>query len=294
MSTPEFIDNRNGNTLAEALARILGASSRDGFNEGYSVRPADLSIASAFFSPAGLARIAPMIDGLQRTRLLFGVEGPRNTELRRPNLGETLEQFEQRLLREGLKESDEAARKARDRFPFTREGIDSLKRLIARLRGQNIEVRRYERAFMHAKAYIFVPPADQYGRQAGVIAGSSNLTDGGLNRNLELNLGRYNHPVVSQAQAWFDALWDDADPVDLAALYDEIFAPFTPWEIFLRILFELYGNEVRELDKEDKGLALTSFQVHGATSAPRACPTSSWQTILSFAIHSDTGVEWAT
>lgn len=271
MSTPEFIDNRDGNTLAEALARILGGSGggTGGFSEGSDVRPADVSIASAFFSPAGLARIAPLIDGLQRTRLLFGVEAPRDTELRRPNLGETQDQFEQRLLRDGLKEADEAARKARDRFPFTPEGIHGLRRLIARLRGQNIEVRRYERAFMHAKAYIFVPPADQYGGKAGVIAGSSNLTDGGLNRNLELNLGRYDHPIVSQAQAWFDALWDEADPVDLAALYEEIFAQFTPWEIFLRILFELYGTEVRELEKEDKGLPLTSFQAHGVARALR-------------------------
>jgi hypothetical protein len=144
-----------------------------------------------------------------------------------------------------------------------------LRRLITRLKGQNVEVRRYERAFMHAKAYIFAPSPNVYGGRAGVIAGSSNLTDGGLNRNLELNLGRYDDPVVQQAQAWFDALWDEADPVDLAALYEEIFAPFTPWEIFLRILLQLYGTEIRELEKEDGGLPLTSFQAHGVARALR-------------------------
>ena len=44
---------------------------------------------------------------------------------------------------------------------------------------------------MHAKAYIFVPPADAIDGRAGVIAGSSNLTGGGLNRNLELNRPNY-------------------------------------------------------------------------------------------------------
>jgi hypothetical protein len=94
------------------------------------------------------------------------VEAPRDTELRRPNLGESQEQFEERLLREGLKESDEATRKAR-------EGILALRRLITRLKGQNVEVRRYERAFMHAKAYIFAPPPNVYGGRAKTRPGAA-------------------------------------------------------------------------------------------------------------------------
>jgi hypothetical protein len=51
---------------------------------------------------------------------MFGVEAPRDFEIRRPNLGESLEHFEARLMREGLKDAEAAARAARDRFPFTR------------------------------------------------------------------------------------------------------------------------------------------------------------------------------
>lgn len=265
---PEFIDNRNGNTLAEALARLLGGSVGDSFAEG-GPRPADLAIATAFFSPQGLADLAPHLEGIARVRLLFGVEAPRDAELRRPNPGEPPEHFEARLMREGLKEADAAARNARDRFPFTREGIAALRRLIACLRGQNVEVRRYERAFLHAKAYIFAPSADSIGGRAGVIAGSSNLTGGGLRRNLELNLGRYDDPVVTQARAWFDALWEEAEPVDLARVFDEIFSPYTPWEVFLRILYQLYGTELATLEKEDYNLPLTSFQVHGVARTLR-------------------------
>lgn len=265
---PEFIDSRDGNTMAEALARLLGGGLASGMAEA-GTRPAELAIAAAFFSPKGLADLAPHIEGLQRVRLMFGVEAPRDVEMRRPNLGESPEHFDTRLVREGLKDAEAAARAARDRFPFTRQGISALHRLIHRLRDQNVEVRRYERTFMHAKAYIFVPPADAIDGKAGVIAGSSNLTGGGLNRNLELNLGRYDDPVVEQARAWFDALWKEADPVDLAQIFEDIFAPYTPWEIFLRILFQLYGNEVAELEKEDKGLPLTSFQTHGVARALR-------------------------
>jgi hypothetical protein len=268
-AAPEFIDNRDGNTLAEALARVLGGGRGRGLEEGPAVRPSELAVASAFFTPTGLAGLAPHLEGMARVRLLFGVEAPRDAELRRPDLGETPEQFEARLIRARLKESEAAARQARDRFPFTREGVAALRRLIGRLRGGNVKVRRYERAFLHAKAYIFVPPEGAVGGRAGVIAGSSNLTGGGLSRNLELNLGRYDDPVVTQAREWFDALWEEADPVDLAALYEEMFAAFSPWEVFLFILYRLYGDEVEELQKEDGGLPLTSFQTHGVARVLR-------------------------
>ncbi len=265
---PEFIDNREGNTLGAALARLLGGSD-EGVAETATGRPADVAIASAFFTPTGLVNIAPHLDGINRVRLLFGVEAPRDAELRRPELGESPERFEARLLREGLRELETAAREARDRFPFTRQGIDALRRLIVRLRSQNVQIRRYESTFMHAKAYIFARADGALDSQSGVIAGSSNLTGGGLSKNLELNLGRYDDPIVAEAREWFDALWKEADPVDLAQVYELIFEPFRPWGIFLRILYQLYGEEVAQLEKEDSGLPLTSFQRHGVARALR-------------------------
>jgi hypothetical protein len=265
---PEFIDNRDGNTLAGALARVLGRPANE-IAEGPFVRPTKLAVAAAFFSPKGLSDLSIHLDGLDQMRFLFGVEAPRDMELRRPDLGEMPERFEARLVREGLRQSEAAARAARDRFPFTRDGIAALRGLISHLRAETVEVRRYERAFLHAKAYIFRSPDGLFDGQAGVIAGSSNVTSGGLAQNLELNLGRYDEPVVKQAQDWFDDLWKEAEPVDLAALYQQIFEPYTPWEIFLRILFQLYGGEVEELEKEDGGLPLTSFQTHGVAQALR-------------------------
>src|SRR5262249_16253309 len=88
-------------------------------------------------------------------------------------------------------------------------------------------------------------------------------------RNLELNLGRYDHPVVQQAREWFEALWADATPFDLAAYFEEVFAPWQPWDIFLRVLWQLYGSEVEEEAKEDHDLPLTSFQKHGVARALR-------------------------
>jgi phosphatidylserine/phosphatidylglycerophosphate/cardiolipin synthase-like enzyme len=73
-------------------------------------------------------------------------------------------------------------------------------------------VRRYEKAFLHGKAFLFA--SDE-----GVIAGSSNFTAAGLTRNLELNLGRYDPTPVQKVREWFESLWDEAVPYDLAAVY---------------------------------------------------------------------------
>ena len=80
----------------------------------------------------------------------------------------------------------------------------------------------------------FLPQtSDAPGSAAGVIAGSSNLTRAGVTKNLELNLGRYDDPVASQAQAWFNDLWDEAVPFDLADLLAEVFARMDPVRDFL-------------------------------------------------------------
>ncbi len=269
MTGPEFIDNLDGNTLAAAIARILAGGITEGGMAEAGTRPSQLDIASAFFSPAGFSEIADHLDGVEHVRLMIGAEPPLESQPPRRRLDETQAQFERRLLHDGLHQLDQGLREERDRIPFTRAGRRALKRLIAVLKSGRMETRRYERAFMHAKAYIFAPRPDIYGGGAGVIAGSSNLTRAGVTKNLELNLGRYNDPVVRQAQDWYERLWAEAVHCDLTEMLEELFAEWTPFDIFLRTLYQLYGGEVEALSKADYDLPLTSFQKHGAARALR-------------------------
>lgn len=272
MPTPEFIDNRNGNTLARALAAVFGspAYGPGAAEEGAAAPPAEVCIASAFFSPAGFAHIADEIGAVPRTRLMIGAEPPPEAaRLRRRPDDPPEPEFTRRQLRTGLRQLDEGMRAERDHMPFNQASSGALRKLIDVLRSGRMEVRRYEQAFLHAKAYIFLNDGAELGSRAGVIAGSSNLTGAGLTRNLELNLGRYDHPVVQQARDWFEALWRDAVPFDLATYFEEVFAPWQPWDIFLRVLWQLYGPEVEEEAREDQNLPLTSFQKHGVARALR-------------------------
>ena len=182
-------------------------------------------------------------------------------------IGETESRFITRRLRENLNKQEISLRAERDHIPFERTATQAVHQLVEALKAGNMEVRRYEENFLHAKAYIFSPATDgEYSKSEAVIAGSSNLTASGLSSNLELNLGRYDTPTVTKAKAWFDRLWDEATLFDLAAFFDEIFEPKTPFEIFLRVLWELYGDEIALDIEEDKGLPLTSFQKHGVVS----------------------------
>lgn len=271
MPGPRFIDNLDGNTLAHAVSHILREgipSEAHGLGEP-GAKPGRLDIASAFFSPAGFAQIAGELDEVERIRLMVGAEPPSEAKPPRREPGETQARFERRLLQHGLRDLEEGLRHERDRFPFTRAGRASLRTLIDVLNSGRMETRRYERAFMHAKAYIFAPRPDVFGGGAGIIAGSSNLTRAGVTTNLELNLGHYNDPVVEQATDWFERLWADAIPCDLVGLLEEVFQPWTPFDIFLRTLYQLYGGEVEALAKLDEGLPLTNFQKHGAARAKR-------------------------
>ena len=271
MPGPEFIDNRDGNTLAAAIGDILenGILKENGaLGERGSV-PGQLDIATAYFSPAGFTAISAKLGGLEKLRLIIGAEPPSEANPPQRQPGIPRDRFARELLHKGLDDLEDGLREERNRFPFTRGGRASLRKLIEVLQSGRMETRRYERAFMHAKAYVFAPGAQSYETGHGVIAGSSNLTRAGVTHNLELNLGRFDDEATTQARDWFARLWEEAVPFDLLEMLEEVFAEWAPFQIFLRTLYQLYGGEVEELAIEDRGLPLTSFQKHGAARAMR-------------------------
>lgn len=265
MTDTLFIDNRDGQTLAKAL---IAALTGDGVRE--KPLPDELDIATAFFSPAGFRRIAPHVGGLRRIRLMLGAEPPAESATARRRLDETTEAWTGRRLREGLTQLETGLQAERDQLPFSQSSEAAVRALLQVLRSGRMEVRLYRDAFLHAKAYLFeANEPGKYPRGGGLIVGSSNLTGGGMVNNLELNLGRYDDPVASLGRRWFEELWQQAVPFDLAALYELPFAEWQPWDIFLRVLWQLYGTEVDDDSKVDRDLPLTSFQEHGVARALR-------------------------
>jgi phosphatidylserine/phosphatidylglycerophosphate/cardiolipin synthase-like enzyme len=130
-------------------------------------------------------------------RLLIGAEP--EPEARRPHRrpGDPPQAtFERQEVAEGLKLLEAGLRRERDRQPFTAEARRHLQAMAVMLRARRLETRRYERAFLRAKAMLLD------GLTPGLVAGSSNLTRAGLTANLELNLGRWDRGIFTQAKGF--------------------------------------------------------------------------------------------
>ena len=188
---PAFVDNRNGNTLARAITRHVAALRQCGRV------PAELSVASAYFNPQGLELIAAEARHIGKIRLLLGVEPePEAIRARRGPFDPGEPEFTRRRVRENLARLEKGLRHDRDTLPFDADDDRAVRTLLDFLRSGRVEVRRYERHFLHAKAFIL------RGDNRGVIVGSSNLTRAGLSTNLELNLGHYSDPLVGKVEEW--------------------------------------------------------------------------------------------
>jgi hypothetical protein len=254
---PEFIDNSRGNNLLDALRSHI-----DWLILTYR-EPVELSIATGYFDPEGFAMIIDKLAALKKTKLLLGAEPipPPAKPKRKP--GEPKgEKYDAELIKHTLQLNERGLYDDRNLMEFSPKMDDCIKKLIDFLESGKVEVRRYEKRFLHGKAYIF-------STDEGVIAGSSNLTAAGLTRNLELNLGHFQPSLVRLVKSWFDNLWEEAVPYDLAAIYQARFEEYDPYLIYLRVLWERYKDEIEEEIQPGKRIRLTTFQNEGISRAHR-------------------------
>jgi hypothetical protein len=257
-SKPEFVDNRELD-LATALCGHM-----DWLEKTY-VQPLELCVATGYFNPEGFSLLAERLEKLKNVRLLLGAEPvpPPARPVRMP--GEPSgARFEQKLVNKALTLQQQGLERDRNLLEFSQATDRAVRRLLDFLASGRIEVRRYEQAFLHGKAYLFATDHE------GVVAGSSNFTAAGLTRNLELNLGRYDPTPVAKVANWFETLWAEASPYDLAKVYEARYEAYAPYIIFLRVLWERYKNEM-ELEERVEGarIRLTTFQTDGVSRAER-------------------------
>lgn len=253
---PEFIDNSPGNTLSEALNQRLE------WLAGHLRGTLDLSIATGYFNADGFGKVADRLEQLGSVRLLIGAEPVSEITIRRKRVGEPSgAKFKDRAFRDSLKALEQGFHDDLNHLGFHQEADALLRRLVAFLRSGKVQVRRYEKGFLHGKAFLFA--GDE-----GVIAGSSNFTAAGLTTNIELNLGHYQPTVVQRVGDWYERLWNEAQDYDLASLYEARYKEYDPYLIYLRVLLERYETELNQEPKTTSGqIPLTTFQNDGIARA---------------------------
>lgn len=135
------------------------------------------------------------------------------------------------------------------------------------LRQEKVIAKTLEPNFCHAKCYLFNPSEDD-DRDKYFISGSSNLTEAGiglkLTSNAELNIAETgNNNQYKELADWFENLWNKPQAhlektlVDvngkqtkinfkdyLIGEIERIFIKYTPKDIYYKILFELFGDQI--------------------------------------------------
>ena len=264
---PDFATNHLASEAAVTVADRVNELFR--LLRENKVQPPPIAIATAYINPAGFALLADELEIAPRVRLLLGAE-PEAESVRAIASGDS----DQDSRRDAAIRHHQAWLEAeRDNMGFARVPTVQAKRMVEWLESVDaqdtakVEVRRYTGGFLHGKTYLVEDSATQ-----AAIAGSSNMTYAGLANNAELNLGTGGGThSAHKVHEWFEHFWALSDPYDLADLYRRLWEPHTPWSIYLRMLWELYGEhlDADENPNVHTGLSLTRFQADGVVRMER-------------------------
>lgn len=127
----------------------------------------------------------------------------------------------------------------------------TLQGLKAQLSSGAVEVKVFTSAPLHGKTYIFHAPGNALAQRRAYV-GSSNLTNAGLYKNLELNIDVTDSDATDKLASWFQSRWDDAFSLPITAeiidLIEESWASEqqpTPYEVYLKVCHAL-SEDARE------------------------------------------------
>lgn len=208
-------------------------------------RKGSLDVVTGFFSIGGLSLLAKELDPENKYRLVLSELTSRDDFMTR---------VIDLLCGDGS-------------FETTLGLSQAAKNAIEFLKRKTVQVRAITSAFCHAKAYLYTDDKDD--THDYYVMGSSNMTEAGLglheSGNVELNFAQTGstNEDYKQLRKWFDLQWEKVaqtkiseDPknpashkVDVKTHFikciEDCFAhPYTPEDIYYKILFELFGGEL--------------------------------------------------
>lgn len=231
---PDYTDNEK-HFLHQVLANII--------HEHEQKR---LDIATGFFSPNVWALLQSSFEKLDNLRLIIG----KQPEAQLDRKGLDLVKFFKKQLRSEL-ESE----------AFNPQNAQLIDSLIAFLKRDSVQVRLFDDPFLHAKAYIF----DSF-----TIVGSSNLTLNGMSHNSELNtVTKQDFYAKCLRDEWYNRFWDKSkeyksDLIDVLEKSKFGKHPYTPFDVFLKVLFELYKDTLGSPEEaKEQVIELAAFQSEG-------------------------------
>lgn len=257
-----FLTNEPGKSLRERFAVLLGDDTRC------------FDCLVGYFFISGFYKLYPALEKVEKIRILIGLQTDRTAyellqrakeqgELALKSHASTKEQVAKDVLGELEKSPDSA------------EIETGVHKFVEWVQSGKLEIKAHPAENLHAKVYIMT--FHKGDRDKGrVITGSSNLTQSGLQANLEFNVELKNPADYDFAINKFNELW--AVAVDVRKPYEDTvvnrspFAHFTPQELYLKFLYEYFRDELNRPDElEDiyvpEGFKRLKYQEEAVISA---------------------------
>ncbi len=236
-----FITNETGKSLRDRFGDLLD-----------DTRCFDCLVGYFFIS--GFYKLYPFLETVEKIRILVGLQTDRTAY----GLIQKAKEQGELNFKSHASAKEQVSQDVMDELERSTDSADiemGVQKFVEWIRSGKLEIRAHASQNLHAKVYImtFAEGDRDKGR---VITGSSNLTQAGLQDNLEFNVELKNSSDYDFAIAKFNELWDVA--VDVSAPYQDTitvkspYAQFTPYELYLKFLYEYFRNELnRPSELED-------------------------------------------
>jgi len=245
-----FLTNEPGNTLRDRFGVLLGEDTRY------------FDCLVGYFFISGFYRLYPALEKVEKIRILVGLktdstayqllqQAKEQGELALKSHASTREQVSGDVLAE--------LENAPDRADIE----TGVHKFVEWVRSDKLEVKAHATENLHAKVYImtFAEGDRDKGR---VITGSSNLSQSGLQENLEFNVELKNRADYEYAIAKFNELWavavDVSKPFEDTIVNRSPFAQFTPRELYLKFLYEYFRDELNRPSELEDIYVPTNFK----------------------------------
>jgi superfamily II DNA/RNA helicase len=214
-----------------------------------------------YFYLSGFYLIRESLEPCEKTRILIGLETEQNV-YNALQQAKTQQSFAFRSNAETVQKFSKVVLQQLETAEETIEVETGIEQFVRWCSEGKIEVRAYDKADIHAKLYIFTFDQSQVSK-GHVITGSSNLSFRGLQDNLEFNVELKDSRDYDFAASKFEELWRDSVEVTenfISTVKDKShLAHFSPYELYLKFLYEYFRTELNQPRKLDQDFQPESF-----------------------------------
>lgn len=218
----------------------------------------NLDAVVGFLRSSGYFQLRPFLNNIDKVRILIGID-----------VDKFIADAANRGViffgdPEGVKEEYLAQYKLDiENANYFKEVENGIMQMLQDIIDGKLELRAHPSKKIHAKIYILYPHGfNENTLNAAVITGSSNLSGYGLGtsqeKQYEFNVLLHDNEDVQFAMNEFNILWEEAkncpiESTDIQKALDTTYlkADVTPYELYIKMLIEYFGDRVKTEDTDD-------------------------------------------